>query len=78
MAMTASEIEDLIIKAFPTAKVTIDDLRGDGDHYAAQIIAEEFRGKTRVQQHQMVYNAMGGRMGKELHALALNTSAPKD
>ena len=65
-------------KAFPNAKVIIDDLRGDGDHYAAKIIAEEFRGKTRVQQHQMVYNAMGGRMGKELHALALNTSAPKE
>ena len=78
MAMTASEIEELIIKAFPNAKVIIDDLRGDGDHYAAQIIAEEFRGKTRVQQHQMVYNAMGGRMVKELHALALNTSAPKE
>ena len=78
MAMSASEIEDLIIKAFPTAKVTIDDLRGDGDHYAAQIIAEEFRGKTRVQQHQMVYNAMGDRMGNELHALALKTSAPKE
>ena len=78
MAMTASEIEELIIKAFPNAKVIIDDLRGDGDHYAAQIIAEEFRGKTRVQQHQMVYNAMDGRMGKELHALALNTSAPNE
>ncbi len=78
MAMTASEIEELIIKAFPNAKVIIDDLRGDGDHYAAQIIAEEFRGKTRVQQHQMVYNAMGSRMGNELHALALNTSAPKE
>ena len=78
MAMTASEIEKLIITAFPSAKVIIDDLRGDGDHYAAQIIAEEFRGKTRVQQHQMVYNAMGGRMGKELHAVALHTSAPKE
>ena len=77
MAMTASEIEELIIKAFPNAKVIIDDLRGDGDHYAAQIIAEEFRGKTRVQQHQMVYKAMSGKMGKDLHALALNTSAPK-
>jgi stress-induced morphogen len=78
MAMTASEIEELIIKAFPNAKVIIDDLRGDGDHYAAQIIAEEFRGKTRVQQHQMVYSAMKGKMGTDLHALALNTSAPKD
>ena len=78
MSMKASEIDELIIKAFPKAKVTIDDLRGDGDHFAAQIITEEFRGKTRVQQHQMVYNAMGGRVGKELHALALNTSAPKE
>ena len=78
MAMTANEIEELILKTFPNAKVVIDDLRGDGDHYAAQIIAEEFKGKTRVQQHQMVYKAMGGKMGKELHALALNTSAPKD
>tara|TARA_B100001564_G_scaffold54926_1_gene41741 strand:- start:135 stop:371 length:237 start_codon:yes stop_codon:yes gene_type:complete len=78
MAMTANEIEELILETFPNAKVVIDDLRGDGDHYAAQIIAEEFKGKTRVQQHQMVYKAMGGKMGKELHALALNTSAPKD
>ena len=75
MAMTANEIEELILKTFPNAKVVIDDLRGDGDHYAAQIIAEEFKGKTRVQQHQMVYNAMGGKMGKELHALALKTSS---
>jgi len=78
MAMKATEIEELILQTFPNAKVTIDDLRGDGDHYAAQIIAEEFRGKSRVQQHQMIYNAMGGRVGKELHALALNTSAPKE
>ena len=78
MAMSANEIEELILKTFPNAKIKIDDLRGDGDHYAAQIITEEFKGKTRVQQHQMIYNAMGGKMGKELHALALNTSAPKD
>ena len=78
MAMTAVEIEELILKTFPDAKIIIDDLRGDGDHYAAQIISEKFRGKTRVQQHQMVYNAMDGKMGVELHALALNTSAPKD
>jgi len=78
MAMKATEIEELILKIFPNAKITIEDLRGDGDHYAAQIIAEEFRGKSRVQQHQMIYNAMGGRVGKELHALALNTSAPKE
>ena len=78
MSMTAVEIEELILKTFPDAKIIIDDLRGDGDHYAARIISEKFRGKTRVQQHQMVYNAMDGKMGKELHALALNTSAPKD
>ena len=78
MSMTAIEIEELILKTFPDAKIIIDDLRGDGDHYAAQIISEKFRGKTRVQQHQMVYNAMDGKMGKELHALALNTSAPND
>ena len=78
MSMTAVEIEELLLKTFPDAKIIIDDLRGDGDHYAAQIISEKFRGKTRVQQHQMVYNAMDGKMGKELHALALNTSAPKD
>ena len=78
MVMKATEIEELILQTFPNAKVTIEDLRGDGDHYAAQIITEEFRGKSRVQQHQMIYNAMGGRVGKELHALALNTSAPKE
>ena len=78
MAMTATEIEELILKSFPDAKVTIDDLRGDGDHYAAQIVSEQFRGLTRVQQHKMVYSAMDGKMGNELHALALNTSAPKN
>ena len=78
MAMTAAEIEELILKSFPDAKVTIDDLRGDGDHYAAQIVSEQFRGLTRVQQHKMVYSAMDGKMGNQLHALALNTSAPKN
>ena len=78
MAMTSAEIEDLILKSFPDAKITIDDLRGDGDHYAAQIVSEQFRGLTRVQQHKMVYSAMDGKMGNELHALALNTSAPKN
>ena len=78
MAITAAEIEKLILKSFPDAKVTIDDLRGDGDHYAAQIVSEQFRGLTRVQQHKMVYSAMDGKMGNELHALALNTSAPKN
>ena len=78
MSMTANEIEELLLESFPNAKITIDDLRGDGDHYAAQIITEEFKGKTRVQQHQMVYSAMKGKMGTDLHALALNTSSPKD
>ena len=78
MAMSAAEIEELILKSFPDAEVIIDDLRGDGDHYAAQIVSEQFRGLTRVQQHKMVYSAMDGKMGNELHALALNTSAPKN
>ena len=76
MTMSSKEIEDLNVKAFPDAIVKIDDLRGDGDHYAAHIVTKEFIGKTKVKQHQMVYNALGGRMGNELHALALNTSAP--
>ncbi len=78
MAMTPSEIEGLIKEAIPDAQVTIEDLRGDGDHYAAYVVAPCFAGKTRVQQHQMVYAALKGRMGSELHALALQTSAPKD
>ena len=78
MAMQASEIEILIKTAFPDAVVTIEDLRGDGDHYACRVISSAFAGKNRVQQHQMVYKAIGGKMGKELHALALNTSAPKE
>jgi len=76
MAMQASEIERLIKEALPDARVTIDDLRGDGDHYAAHVVSDAFRGKTRVQQHQMVYQALQGRMGGELHALALQTAAP--
>ena len=76
MAMQASEIEALIKAAFPDATVTIEDLRGDGDHYACRVISSAFTGKNRLQQHQMVYNALGGRMGGELHALALQTSAP--
>lgn len=78
MSMTPSEIEDLIKQAIPDAKITIEDLRGDGDHYAAYIVSDTFRGKTRVQQHQMIYQALQGRMGNELHALALQTSAPTD
>lgn len=75
MAMEASEIERLIVEAIPGAKVSIEDLRGDGDHYAAQVISSQFEGKTRIQQHQMVYQALQGKMGGELHALALQTSA---
>jgi stress-induced morphogen len=78
MAMDAGEIESLILEAFPDAKITIEDLRGDGDHYAAHVVSSAFAGKTRVQQHQMVYQALEGRMGGELHALALQTSTPKD
>lgn len=75
MAMTASALEDLIRAAFPDARIKIDDLVGDGDHYAAQIVSSAFAGKTRVQQHQMVYEALQGKMGGELHALTLTTSA---
>lgn len=78
MAMAASEIESLIKEALPDARVTIEDLRGDGDHYAAHIVSAAFKGKTRVQQHQMVFQALRGRMGNELHALALQTAAPTD
>jgi len=76
MAMQANEIEQLIREALPDAQVEIRDLAGDGDHYAATVVSEAFRGKTRVQQHQIVYGALKGRMGGELHALALTTSAP--
>ena len=78
MAMDARSIESLIRQALPDAQVEIRDLAGDGDHYAATIVSAAFRGKTRVQQHQMVYQALRGRMGGELHALALQTSPPKD
>jgi stress-induced morphogen len=76
MAMNAREIEALIKEALPDAQVTIRDLAGDGDHYAAEVVSESFRGKSRVQQHQIVYNALKGKMGGTLHALALQTSAP--
>ena len=75
MAMPASEIERMIKEAFPDADVSIEDLAGDGDHYAATIKSAAFKGKSRVQQHQMVYAALKGKMGGELHALALTTSA---
>lgn len=77
MAMDAHEIEKLIRVGIPDAQVTIRDLAGDGDHYAAEVIAESFRGKSRVQQHQMVYEALSGNMGNALHALALQTSVPE-
>ena len=77
MAMTATEIEALILAALPDAVVTIDDLAGDGDHYAARVVSAAFAGVSRVRQHQMVYDALGGRMGGALHALALTTAAPK-
>ncbi|MCZ6524495.1 MAG: BolA family transcriptional regulator [Alphaproteobacteria bacterium] len=76
MAMDAAEIEGLIKEALPDAKVTIEDLRGDGDHYAALVVSSAFAGKSRVQQHQMVYQALKGSMGKQLHALALQTETP--
>ena len=77
MAMEAHEIERLIKEAFPDAIVQIEDLRGDGDHYGCLVETAAFDGKNRVQQHQMVYKALGGRMGGELHALALQTRLPK-
>jgi stress-induced morphogen len=76
MAMPANEIEALIKAALPDATVTIDDLAGDGDPYSATVVSEQFRGLSRVRQHQIVYAALRGRMGGELHALALHTSAP--
>ena len=78
MAMSAAEIEGMIKEAIPDAEVQISDLRGDGDHYAAFVRASIFKGKSRVQQHQMVYDALRGRMGNELHALALQTAVPED
>jgi stress-induced morphogen len=75
--MDARQIERLIRERFPDAEVTITDLAGDGDHYAAHVVAKEFAGKTRVQQHKMVYDALQGLMGGALHALALTTAVPK-
>ena len=77
MAMDASEIERLIRAGIPDAEVTIRDLAGDGDHYAATVISESFRGKSRVQQHQIVYQSLQGQMGGVLHALALQTGVPE-
>jgi stress-induced morphogen len=77
MAMDAGEIERLIKARIPDAQVTIRDLAGDGDHYAATVISEAFRGKSRVQQHQIVYEALRAEMGGKLHALALQTGIPE-
>ena len=78
MAMTAAEIEGLIRADMPDAEITVEDLAGDGNHYRAHVVSPAFRGKTRVEQHQMVYQALKGKMGNELHALALQTAAPED
>jgi stress-induced morphogen len=78
MAMQAADIERMIKEALPDATVEIRDLAGDGDHYAATVVSSAFKGKTRVQQHQLVYAALKGNMGGVLHALALTTSAPQD
>jgi stress-induced morphogen len=76
MPMAAADITDLIRAALPDAEVTIRDLAGDGDHYAARVVSAAFTGLPRVRQHQLVYRALGGRMGEELHALQLETAAP--
>ena len=78
MAMSAGDIERMIRSKLPDAEIAIQDLAGDGDHYQATIVSAAFKGKSRVQQHQMVYEALQGNMGGALHALALQTSAPKD
>ena len=76
MSMESTEIEQMIKEALPDAEIAIEDLRGDGDHYAARIISSAFKGKSRIQQHQIVYAALKGKMGGQLHALALTTEAP--
>ena len=76
MAMQETELKAMITASFPDAIVTITDLAGDGDHYAAHVVSESFRGMTRISQHKAVYAALGGRMGNELHALQLTTGLP--
>ena len=78
MAMESGEILRLIQEGIPGAEVRIDDLKGDGDHYAALVLSPSFKGKSRIQQHQMVYKALKGRMGDQLHALALKTEIPEE
>ena len=77
MAMSADDIERLIRNAIPDAVVTIRDLAGDGDHYAARVVSRSFQGLSRIRQHQAVYSALGGRVGGELHALQLETAVPE-
>lgn len=76
MAMTRETLEGFLTEAFPDAEITLTDLAGDNDHWQAEIVSPQFKGKTRVAQHQMVYAALKGNMGGELHALALKTRAP--
>jgi stress-induced morphogen len=76
--MSADEIRAHLIRAFPDAEIVIQDLAGDGDHYRAKVVSRAFAGLSRVKQHQLVYQALGGRMGGELHALALETSTPPE
>ena len=78
MAMSALEIEQLITAAIPDADVTIRDLAGDGDLYAARVVSRSFAGLSRIRQHQAVYSALGGRVGGELHALQLETAVPTE
>ena len=77
MAMAAADIERMIKESFPDASVSIDDVAGDGDHYAATVVSEAFRGKSRVEQHKMVYDALRGQMAGQLHALAIKTQLPE-
>jgi len=77
MPMDPGEIKRMIIEALPDAEIKLEDLVGDGDHWSATIVSSAFTGKTRVQQHQLIYAALQGRVGGELHALALQTSAPQ-
>ncbi len=78
MPMPAADLEAQLREAFPDAEISIEDLAGDGDHYRARVISRSFRGLTRVRQHQLVYAALGGKMGGELHALALETAPPTE
>jgi stress-induced morphogen len=76
--MSKADLEAALVQGFPDAEIEVRDLAGDGDHYSARIVAAAFKGLSRVRQHQLVYAALGGRMGGELHALALETSAPPE